>query len=48
MSKDPTTRVFDEEAILQANREEAERLDYQKQLQDWDITLSDSLTYKTS
>ncbi len=32
-----------EKAILMANKEEAEDLNYQKELADWDVTLSDGL-----
>lgn len=31
-------------AILEANQEEAEDLDYQHDLQEWDVTLSDGFT----
>lgn len=32
-----------EQEIIQANLEEAEDIEYQKELADWDITLSDGL-----
>ncbi len=32
------------EAVLEANREEAEDADYQAELSEWDATLSDGLT----
>ena len=34
---------FLEEAVLKANQEEAADADYQKEVTDWDITLSDGL-----
>ena len=33
------------EAVFNANQEEAEDLDYQNDLQEWDTTLSDGLTH---
>lgn len=32
-----------QEALLKANQEEAEDIEYQKELSDWDVTLSDGL-----
>lgn len=32
-----------QEALLKANQEEAEDIEYQKELSDWDTTLSDGL-----
>ena len=34
------------EAIFKANQEEAEDLDYQHDMQEWDVTLSDGLNHE--
>ena len=34
------------EAIFKANQEEAEDLDYQRDMQEWDVTLSDGLSHE--
>jgi hypothetical protein len=34
------------EAIFKANQEEAEDLDYQHDMQEWDVTLSDGLSHE--
>ena len=34
------------EALLKANQEEAEDLDYQHDIQEWDVTLSDGLPHE--
>ncbi len=41
--KEEKRRVL-EQQILKANQEEASNLDYQEELMDWDVTLSDGLS----